>query len=131
MEYQDHPLARKIKDEVDEQNRKLEVERQEHLLETQRLRAQQGQYLASQFKQVLDDYEKVRQQYLEMVGSVWVAANNYSRTTGVYPSTFPEAIFTDIHAPSLGPNAYNFSPGITTTRASIMAWYNCQGKEWK
>jgi len=131
MNLQDHPAFKQMQQDIALANQETEQQRQADLLEQQRLRQQQAQFLAREYAQAVEDYEQQRLVYHRSVGQVWAAVQAYSKVTGTPPSTFPEAVFTDIHAPTLGPAAYNLSPGFTTTRAAIMAWFNSMGREWK
>ena len=126
-----HPLMQQIQKEVAETNRLAEQERLAAELEATRLRQEQGQYLGRLFQEQLDQYEQARIQFHEQVGQLWASVMAYSHLTGVHPSNFPEALFNEINAPSLRPLGLHSLPsGFTTTQASVMNYFNSQGKQW-
>jgi len=130
MRLQDHPTFRQIQADVDAANAQEESQRRDAHAEAQRIRQEQGRFLQHEYQERVKEYEQQRLQFHHVVGAVFAAAQAYSRVAGQYPSTFPEMIFTSIHLPTLGPSAYNLSPGFTTTYASVAGWFSNKGSSW-
>lgn len=134
MNLQDHPLMKQVMADVQAERQKQEQQKLSDQMEAQRLRQEQGQYLNRQFQDAIAQYEGERQALHTTVGTVWAAAQAYARVTGVLPPGFMENVFNDINLPSMvagGSPWANHSPGFSTTRASVMAWFANQGRRWE
>ena len=115
---------KQIAADVEEANRREELERQAAAMDAQQLRQQQGQYLHRQYVQALEDYEAQRGALHAVVGKVYAAAQAYAKVTGVTPNSFHEAMFVKINVPTLKPGeAWDWGSPFTTTQAAVMGYF--------
>ena len=132
QELMKHPLMAKVTADIAATRQQQETQRMMDHMEAQRIREDQGKYLASQYKAAVDDYERLRGETHAAVGRIWAAVQAYSRVTGVNPGEFQEATFNTINVPTLKVNSspWALSSSFTTTQAATMGWFASMGKEW-
>jgi hypothetical protein len=131
-----HPLMAKVTADIAETRAKQASDRLVQAAEQQQLWAEQGLYLAEQFKSAVAEYERLRVEAHAAVGLVWATVQEYSRVTGQPPQNFPERTFNEINLPTLIPNPSPWAPlssGFTTTQAAVMGWFNptTHRKQWQ
>jgi hypothetical protein len=127
-----HPLMAKVAAELEETRAQQQTQRALDQSEAQRVRAEQGQRLVSEYKAAIREYERMRVDLHAVVGRVWAAVQAYGHLTGTHPLDFTEQIFNTINVPSLIPSTspWAMSNGFTTTQAAAMGSQATFGKTW-